>query len=527
MRFHPAIYLIAFIAHLPLLIGYCSILWKKGHYQFFPLLFGVAVYLLVTRLSGLPNSGCQTKTCQRVAIGLWIANIATLLLSAAMYSSLLIMPAIILGIAAAVTQCRGLNGLKASLPCLLLLVIIIPLPSNIDLQLINYLQFLASQLASWILDSIGIAHFREGVILVTEKKEFFTEEACSGIRSLFSSLAAISVFGVMHFYPFWRHLFNLVQTVLWVIVGNAIRVALVVYLSDNVSEEFATGTTHEMLGLGVFVFIFVLALSTNRFLDIFLSQNETLTSADELSQSDETELRSVEPTLQSNSWPVVFLIAFLCIFLFSARLTYAKMSYEGAIRFDESDLRQLSEFDLPKRIGAWSVVNFEHKFRVESSLFAPESFVWKLKSDLFSEPVIVSLDAPFDEYHDLTYCYQGIGWNASSELHYAEDVLTGHNGWTEIELKKSAEYGSVLFSAHDSNGSLILPVIARDRIRDAIANCRIVFGLSQPRTLKSLPISQIQLVTKSGSPISKNERDATLDLFKQVREILLKSSRFD
>ena len=101
-------------------------------------------------------------------------------------------------------------------------------------------------------------------MLITEKKQFFAEEACSGVRSLFSSTAAISVLGVYLSYPWWRLIFNLIQTTIWVLVGNALRIATVVYVADSWTDSIASGPAHELLRLGVFLFIFVLALSTDR-----------------------------------------------------------------------------------------------------------------------------------------------------------------------------------------------------------------------------------------------------------------------
>ncbi len=257
--------IIVTLAHLPILYVYSNTMWNKGHYQFFPLFFGAVAWLLYERLSKRRNEAGPSW----IVTGLFALNLVVLFLAIAVYTPVLVIPAITLLLCAIIVDRYGMAGFWTAIPVVAILFIVAKLPTGRDLLLINQMQFLASQLASWILDAFGVVHFREGVILVTEKKQFFTEEACSGIRSLFSTVAAIAIYGLMKNYPVWRQVFNVLQSIVWVIVGNAIRVAAVVYLADNGYEEISHGTPHEMFGLLIFVLIFGLTLSVDRALNLF------------------------------------------------------------------------------------------------------------------------------------------------------------------------------------------------------------------------------------------------------------------
>ena len=251
----------AALAHLPVLYMYSNDMWARGHYQFFPLLFCAVAWLLYDRL----NEKDLDQKSIGVATGLLFLNLVFLFFTVAIYTPVLVIPTVSLLLAGLILGRFGMSGLWVALPVIAVLFIVCKLPTGRDLVLISQMQALASQLASWILDSFRLIHFREGVILITEKKQFFTEEACSGIRSLFSAFAAIALLGLSRNYSVARQVFNLLQCIVWVIAGNAIRVAAVVYLSDNGYEQFSHGTLHELFGLLIFLGIVGITLQRRSF----------------------------------------------------------------------------------------------------------------------------------------------------------------------------------------------------------------------------------------------------------------------
>ena len=529
----------AVLAHLPIGFEYYRRMWSVGHYQFFPLLLVAAGWMIADRL--MENKQRAPKSI--LNYWLLLADLVLLALASLMFSPFFWILSLLLLIVVYIYDRWGWQGVRRTSPAWLLLLFVVPLPSNLDLKLVNKLQFLSSQLASYILDAFGQVHFREGVILITEKKQFFTEEACSGIRSLFSSVSAMAIFGVMMRYGWKRHLFNLIQTVLWVVIGNSVRIALVVYLADNVNESFAVGTTHELLGLANFMFVFIFALSTDRGINAWQASSTDATEAALESDVEEPVVDGVVVPAGNQShhatnrpaiWQWSLVIGFALVGLFAARLTYAKSKVDN-FRFDDTQLIESYKTDLPKRIGRWKQINFEHHDRDDTRLLAPESYVWTFLSD-DNQRAIVSLDSPYFDFHNLNDCYEGFGWDVDYENRYPDrdNDLSEVTNLTELKMEKAGEHGLVIFTAFDRNGTLVRPTFDLNydpsRWMEIVRHVRLAFGLltqqNDPRfSGQALPISQVQLMHVSNREIS--DTADVEQLFLEVRARLQASSRFE
>ena len=532
------LFVAAVLAHLPIGYEYCERMWSVGHYQFFPLLMVSAGWMIFARLA----ESQPQKPKSKLSYWLLTADLILLTLAALMFSPFFWILSLVLLTVIYIFDRWGWRGVRYTLPAWLLLFFVVPLPSNLDLKLVNELQFLSSQLASYILDAFGQIHFREGVILITEKKQFFTEEACSGIRSLFSSVSAMTIFGVMMHYSWQRHLFNLIQTVLWVVIGNAVRIALVVYLADNVDESFAVGTTHELLGLANFLFVFLFALSTDRGVNAWHAATPDVTAAALASDVEEPVIDgAIVPGVDALQhvinrpavWQWSLVVGFVLVGLFSARLTYAKSTIDK-FRFDETALSESYETDLPKRIQGWDLLSFDHQERDDTRLLAPESYVWTFVKDN-NRRVIVSMDGPYFDFHNLNDCYEGFGWEVDYENKYLDldNDLSQATNLTKLEMEKSSEHGLVLFTAFDRDGVLVRPTFERNyeptRWMEMVRHVRMAFGLlnqqNDPRfSQQTLPISQVQLLYISNREIPDS---ADLErLFVEVRARLQATERF-
>jgi len=534
------VYLAAVVAHIPLFIGYVRINAAKGHYQFFPILVAVALWLIFDRLnamvvqkksakSGIWNwlsSGAQHTQQAEKSAGLAVAlfGIAAIVLgiAAVVQSSFMVIPSIMVLAASWIISRYGIRGFKISLPAWMLLLLAIPFPWNLDAVLVNRMQFLASSLASLMLDSLGQIHFREGLTLVTAKQQFFTEEACSGIRSLFSSLATLSVFGVYHRLSLPRHIFNWLQVILWVIVGNAIRIAIVVFVAENWTQSIASGAPHEMLGIGVFASIVLVALSTSMAIDKLYAGE-----ADQFGDSAiDTEIEShVVDTKSEIAVPPKWIsVAAMCFFalvlMFCIRMIFVSNAI-GPPQFSKEDIVSAGKEALPESIEGWTVANFEKKTRPQSSLLAPNSSIWTLTDDSGSGKVVVSLDSPYGEFHDLTTCYNGLGWNVSSEYDLASSSGDSGDKLCMLNMFKRSQHGVVFFSAYGNDGKEVSRAEFFSKTGNARKNILLAFGIGDNRS--RLPVTQVQLVYENSKTISDKKKAELRKLFEQVR-LRLKSA---
>ena len=145
----------------------------------------------------------------------------------------------------------------------MLLWLIVPLPMNRGQQVINGLQQLSSGLSSSILDVTGIDHLMDGNTLLLPTKQFFVDEACSGIVSVMSVIACAAIYGV------WRnraplHVAILVLAgIVWATLLNVLRITSIALVFDKWGIDWSTGTTHKLLSLVIFTLIFLGLVSTD------------------------------------------------------------------------------------------------------------------------------------------------------------------------------------------------------------------------------------------------------------------------
>ncbi len=553
LRSSKLLLLIAFLAHIPIALEYTVRMWQTGHYQYFPLIVMVVGWLWYQMSDEL--LGVAEKPVSNI-IAISILGVLALVTVATVFNSSFIGAISMVALfSLTLYTYYGLPGLIKALPLVFVSLFALPLPAKLDSRLIFELQFIASKLASWILDALQQIHFREGVVLKTETHGFLTEEACSGIRSLFSSLAGIAIYGVTMNYPWWRHTFNLVQCLFWVVVGNAFRVAIVVYVSENYSDRIASGRPHDILGLVVFLFIFLLSVSTDRLFGAFVREASEEVELDETKYVESgiepvgqveyaSDVRSTSMRTLCPAW-VSWVVLPIClsVFVFGARLTYSKTYLNqglGAYVYDR--LSFPSETDLPKKIGNWIQVSFEHTNRGKEKLQAEDSFIWTYEYQGLI--AVVSMDCPWDEWHDLSYCYSGLGWNTQSS-HFFEDGDRFEVGASEFENeqfsqlgmnKNGGESGVVLFSAVDATGKLVTPQFSSGLFsvksvwQQFLSNLSSGLGLpgDQEAGLKGykFPLSTIQVFCTPETEITTEQLSELRRLFVDSRKLLIETERF-
>ena len=531
----------AVLAHVPIAAEYSIRMWRSGHYQFFPLLLLIAGWFYFKERYVIERNASPGNSWIVTIIFLLILSLATMAI--VLNTSFVGAVSLWIFIGAIVYWRFGDLGIVRVAPLMFVLLFIIPLPVRMDQSLIFRMQVFASQLASWILDGMGFVHFREGVVLVTEKKHFLTEEACSGVRSLFSSLAGITLFGIMMRYSWWRHVVNLAQTLMWVIIGNAIRIAIVVLVTDRWTEAFASGIGHEFLGLLTFGLIMVMALSTDRLLAAIVP----LPAYPENVTRDETicpvpESWKTFSKQSSLGWRTAVVGSlFLVLFLFGTRLLYERQTQTmGIAVFHLPRLPEPEENRMPPKIGRWNLVGFERISRGQHSLQAEDSFVWTYR--LGNLQAQVSLDCPWDKWHDLSDCYSGIGWKTKSKHLYDvsryDPTDTSHFGFSRIELSRpSGETGLVVFSALDRNANEVIPQFTSGFFnvqsvrRQFVANVSLALGLSVASQSRlagiAMPVTIVQLLCTSGNTLDPQQQKQLEELFVESRAILAGSKRFD
>ena len=137
------------------------------------------------------------------------------------------------------------------------LLFMIPLPAIVYYQLTFPLQLWASRLGASGLVALGIHTVREGNLLVLPNCTLNVVEACSGIRSLLSLLAAVVAYGYLAEPSAWKRSVLAFASVPIAIATNGLRLVATGVLSYFSGPSVDSGVVHLVLGLGFFALAFL------------------------------------------------------------------------------------------------------------------------------------------------------------------------------------------------------------------------------------------------------------------------------
>jgi exosortase len=490
------------LAHLPLLSLHAGQIWLRPHYQFFPLLLVGAAALFALRLRGVGtlSPGPTSAAAALLAAGWLILAAAELL-----HSSWLGAVAALVTLAATCFAVGGTALLARAWPALLLLAVAVPPPFELDRTLILGLQGLTARWGSGVLDLLGVPHLLAGNVVEVSGRRFLVEEACSGVNSLFSVVAATLFFVLLTRRPPLAACLLVAAGVGWVLVANVLRVVLITYAGVVWGVELGEGWRHTAVGLALFALAMLLVWSTDRLL-VFLTA-----TAVEPVPAPEAAVPRTAPTVPAVVWGVAG--AFLL-------LPCAHLTLYGAERQTETASRQelnpdgLGEESLPPRLGRWRRQGFVAASRNPGSAFGEFSRTWTYH--LGGNAGHVSLDYPFPGWHDLTRCYTGQGWVVEEQL-LRPGQPDGDEGFVEVRLVRPAyRSGFLLFAQFDGRGTPLEPrrggaYLSLHRHDSALR--RWWRPAEEARTDPPGPVYQAQLFVESYAPLSPADEGESRALF--------------
>ena len=524
-----------------------SRMWNTEHYSFFPLGIAAAMVLWYQRRDDIV--GAATKANSFVAAIIIGAAMVATVLSTLLASGFFGWLSLVLFLMGFFYAYFGVGGTWKSIPVLLMLLAITPLPALLDRKLILNMQYFASVLASMGLDVFGIVHVRQGVVLVSTTQSFLAEEACSGVRSLFSTIAGIVFWGLFHRYRIWRHALNLIQAVFWVLIFNAARILAVVLVEDVTDFSIASGWKHDFLGFIVFFIIAGTVLSTDRLIRAFFPLAIVDEDADDVS-SVAFGAKTLPTTLKAPwSFPATsfpdprIVYAFIGMFAFVGILSLRMFSLAPRVSAVAGTLPEMIATALPEEIGGWKAGEFREVKRSRDDLQGEKSFTWKLTSG--DQSVSISIDGDWADYHDLGECYSGMGWQATRRFFYPELMQLVSGGGvntspqlTRLDLKRLTGENAVgFFSSVDRTGRVVLPqsylgnetgIYIQEKLKNQL---REVFGFGRSKLLRETtfnpPVSTVQMVYFPKGPLDDATVESLEKLYIEVRKVLLRDKRFN
>ena len=163
----------------------------------------------------------------------------------------------------------GVKGVKELCTPLILLVMVIPIPEQLYIQITFPLQLKVSQISEIVIRIFGVPIFREGNIMNIPEKSFEVVEACSGLRSMITILT-LSV--IMDYFMLRKTYSKLVLFIMGVPVAifvNIIRVISIVLLFHYFKLDLSAGIWHTIMGLLIFCIALLILFLLQRVLEIW------------------------------------------------------------------------------------------------------------------------------------------------------------------------------------------------------------------------------------------------------------------
>lgn len=478
-----AAFLAIVAAFLPLLILHFAYLWRLTHYQYFPFILIAVIYLLWDRLRTTADpesvSARKGRTDRRFFLIL-SAGLVLLVIAVYLFSPWLAAVAFIITLGAFAVKLRQARPIVNLTGIWLLLWLLVPLPFRYDLDLIQWLQRVSTNVSSGILDLLGKLHHTEGNVLSFPGKDFFVDEACSGIMSLMAMVAAAAIIAVWRNRTLLHALLLIAGGFFWAGFMNVIRIALIAFVHFRFQVDLSSGWQHEVTGFVLFALGFLAVLGTDALLQFLLRRipvpddaegnplvrawNRLAGFADPLRRASEpvehfpenpvaTTPAMKPPANRSGPaprWLRAYAVIFLVFGIFQIgiiRQLRKAAHVENTPGF--ADTRNLVSRDsLTPRNPDWVLVDFQSVERSHHDIFGENSLMWRFKHPEYV--VTMTLDYPFDGWHELPKCYVSRGWEKTER-----NVLPADD-WVMVETTlnrpTTGENGYLLFCEFTPSG---------------------------------------------------------------------------
>lgn len=151
----------------------------------------------------------------------------------------------------------GWEFLKWSLPSIVFLWFMVPMPYSVESWFSVPLQAIATKLSTATLIMLGQPAIAEGNTIFLGDHQLFVEEACSGLRIFVGIFALAFAFVLFSSWSWWKKVLVLIAAAPVAIVANVMRIVGTGLLHQLVSGEAAARFSHDVAG---FVMIPIAAL---------------------------------------------------------------------------------------------------------------------------------------------------------------------------------------------------------------------------------------------------------------------------
>lgn len=463
-RFTPAtkFWLLTALATIPFLIPYFFAAVNQEHFQYIPL-----VLVAVLGLAYLRHDGITTTPKKGFELTMLWTGFAFLLIGAFLHSSWVGAIAVVF-LTISFLSCLKQNDLSSLVYLAAPMLLFIRLPQQRTYGLIVRLQTITTDLSSVVLDFLGVPNFVQGNTISLVGKELFVDEACSGVRSLFTLMFFAMVLLVYRKRSLWLMPLMLAIGVVLAVFGNMVRVTTIALAEAWFGYDLATGIQHDLLGHTTLVLSLLLMLSADRLVEtIFHSisnegeeQNPLITTWNYFfkdSGSASSFRGRVENRLADSSDmlapPLKAFIGLSLAFAFWMVIAKARDYQAWPRLFAEEELL----FEPSKNFldsSSLPVETVSHEVHRNGSIATDERLGKNADvymCNLSGRPGQFVISQPYVGWHELTTCYEALGWEKTSRQ--LVDVESNSPIIFSQFQRKDGTFGHLFFTGINADGS--------------------------------------------------------------------------
>jgi exosortase len=562
VHFSVALAVVVLASHLPLVLLHFYHLWMhRPHYQFFPLLLAAIAWLAWQRWPqwSLPAPAPWWST------GLLATGWTVLAAATVLWSPWLAAIALVLSIGGLIGRYAAPGQWRDWLPVWLVMWLVVPPPFRWDFQLIFWLQSSTSQMASRLLDLLRVLHLMEGHVLVLPGHRMLVDEACSGVNSVLVLLVLTALFVVTASRPLIWSVLLLLSSVAWAWAANVVRITTIALAQAWYQVDLSSGWRHELLGYITISLALIWLISTDYCLAFFLrpiilrrvdlsefaledsalsrawnwfvgagakmywgpvpsEEDDQVASEDPAEPDPEGQLVDPGPIRPGTYvWLGAFgLFGLLQLASFVVPGQPALVADLDSIRFEREDL--------PEELGGWTLVEFQPEERALRDRVALYSDEWLFRRG----PLVcrVSIDYPFSDWHELTVCYRGTGWQVIDRRPVIDWQESGPDGpYVQVALlRQSGEYGWLVFGLFNQRGEAVTPLDAPEAhwpsVWEKLTRSPLACWLLGLRRRELAETTyQLQVFASGTVDLSPEQKDEVREFFLSFRAAVLAAHR--
>jgi exosortase len=238
-------------AYWPTLAGLVRAWNREPDYSHGFLVAPLAVFFLWARRDRLPPRVGRLAWPGMVLLA---ASVAARFVSGRYYLEALDGWSMVLWVAGAVWLFAGGKRFWWSLPSIVFLLFMVPLPFRLERALSLPLQTIATKMSCWLLVLLGQPAWPQGHTILLAEHRLEVEQACSGLR-IFMGIAALAfAYVILARRTWWERLLLLLSAVPIALLANATRIVITGLLYRLASDETAKKFAHDSAGWVMILF---------------------------------------------------------------------------------------------------------------------------------------------------------------------------------------------------------------------------------------------------------------------------------